>query len=248
MSMNQILIIEEEEEDSSKIVLEQPIKKMVVTEDLGKIFEMAICLLYEIPYVGKYKYSMSKAEEIKTKIENLKLLFPYSLRHTAEKGNQYDFTGVEMPEKKLSAKSTKKDGKVCPQVIGQPSKKKFCQYFDIDQTLTLEQIKEYIQANIQNLLKVYFENTFDCSVVYYNEKSSLLWFINKIQDVAWENYAFEFSHVQNNKKWNESTTIKINNISIGEFQVHNHRNCIKFRWCFENLVNMFSECFVINII
>lgn len=246
--MNQILIIEEEEEDSSKIVLEQPIKKMVVTEDLGKIFEMAICLLYEIPYVGKYKYSMSKAEEIKTKIENLKLLFPYSLRHTAEKGNQYDFTGVEMPEKKLSAKSTKKDGKVCPQVIGQPSKKKFCQYFDIDQTLTLEQIKEYIQANIQNLLKVYFENTFDCSVVYYNEKSSLLWFINKIQDVAWENYAFEFSHVQNNKKWNESTTIKINNISIGEFQVHNHRNCIKFRWCFENLVNMFSECFVINII
>ena len=246
--MNQILIIEEEEEDSSKIVLEQPIKKMVVTEDLGKIFEMAICLLYEIPYVGKYKYSMSKAEEIKTKIENLKLLFPYSLRHTAEKGNQYDFTGVEMPEKKLSAKSTKKDGKVCPQVIGQPSKKKFCQYFDIDQTLTLEQIKEYIQANIQNLLKVYFENTFDCSVVYYNEKSSLLWFINKIQDVAWENYAFEFSHVQNNKKWNESTTIKINNVSIGEFQVHNHRNCIKFRWCFENLVNMFSECFVINII
>jgi hypothetical protein len=246
MSMNQILIVEEE--DGSKTVLGVPEKKMVVTEDLGKIFEMAICLLYEIPYVGKYKYSMSKAEEIKTKIENLKLLFPYSLRHTAEKGNQYDFTGLEIPEKKLSAKTTKKDGKVCPQVIGQPSKKKFCQYFDIDQTLTLEEIKEYIQSNLANLLKIYFENTFDCSVVYYNEKSRLLWFLNKIQDVAWENYAFEFSHVQNNKKWNESTTIKINNVSIGEFQVHNHRDCIKFRWCFENLVSIFSECFVITSI
>ena len=244
--MKQILIIEEE--DGTKTILGPPEKKMVVTEDLGKIFEMAICLLYEIPYVGKYKYSMSKAEEIKTKIKNLRVLFPYSLRHTAEKGNQYDFRGAELPEIKLSAKSTKKDGKVCPQVIGQPSKKKFCQYFDIEQTLTLEQIKEYIQANLPNLLKVYFENTFDCPVVYYNEKSNLLWFLNKIQDVAWENCVFEFSHVQNNKKWNESTTIKVNNVSIGEFQVHNHRDCIKFRWCFENLVSMFSECFVITII
>jgi hypothetical protein len=246
MSMKQILIIEEE--DGSETILGAPAKKMVVTEDLGKIFEMAICLLYEIPYVGKYKYSMEKAEEIREKIENLRILFPYTLKHTAEKGNQYDFTGVESPETKLSAKTTKKDGKVCPQVIGQPSKKKFCQYFDIEQTLTLDQIKDYIQSNLPNLLKIYFENTFDCSVVYYNEKSRLLWFLNKIQDVAWENYTFEFSHVQNNKKWNESTTIKVNNISIGEFQVHNHRDCIKFRWCFENLVSMFSECFVITTI
>jgi hypothetical protein len=246
MLKKQILIVEEE--DGSKTILEKPTKKMVVTEDLGKIFEMAICLLYEIPYVGKYKYSISKAEEIKNKIENLKLLFPYSLRHTAEKGNQYDFTGIESPERKLSAKSTKKDGKVCPQVIGQPSKKKFCQYFDIEQTFTLEQIKDYIQINISNLLKIYFEHTFDCSVIYYNEKSKLTWFIDKIQDITWKNFAFEFSHIQNNKKWNESTTIKINNISIGEFQVHNHRDCIKFRWCFENLVNMFSECFVITVI
>ena len=245
MSSKQILIIEEE--DGSKTILGSPLK-MVVTEDLGKIFEMSICLLYEIPYVGKYKYSMSKAEEIKAKIENLRIIFPYKLRHTAEKGNQYDFTGSESPEIKLSAKTTKKDGKVCPQVIGQPSRKKFCSYFDIDATLTLEQIKDYIQTNLPNLLKIYFENTFDCSVVYYNEKSKLCWFINKIKDISWKNCEFVFSHIQNNKKWNESTTIKITNISIGEFQVHNHRDCIKFRWCFENLVSMFSECFVINII
>ena len=66
MLKKQILIVEEE--DGSKTILEKPTKKMVVTEDLGKIFEMAICLLYEIPYVGKYKYSISKAEEIKNKI------------------------------------------------------------------------------------------------------------------------------------------------------------------------------------
>ena len=245
MTKKQILIIEEE--DGSKTILEPP-TKMVVTEDLGKIFEMAICMLYEIPYVGKYKYSMTKAEEIKETFINLKILFPYKLKHTAEKGNQYDFTGDELPEIKLSAKTTKKDGKVCPQVIGQPSRKKFCSYFDIEDTLSLDEIKEYIQSNLIKLLKIYFEHTFDCSVVYYNEKSKIRWFINKIQDVAWENCVFEFSHIQNNKKWNESTTIKINNVSIGEFQVHRHRDCIKFRWCFENLIRMFPECFSLTVI
>ena len=43
-------------------------KKQVITEDLGKIFEMAVCLLYEIEYDGKYKYSMVDAEKIKQKI------------------------------------------------------------------------------------------------------------------------------------------------------------------------------------
>jgi hypothetical protein len=28
------------------------------TEDTGKMFEMAICLAYGIPYDGKYKYDM----------------------------------------------------------------------------------------------------------------------------------------------------------------------------------------------
>ena len=38
MSMKQILIIEEE--DGSKTILGAPEKKMVVTEDLGKIFSL----------------------------------------------------------------------------------------------------------------------------------------------------------------------------------------------------------------
>ena len=40
------------------------LKKKVVTEDLGKIFEMGICLLYEIEYDGKYKYSLEEANSI----------------------------------------------------------------------------------------------------------------------------------------------------------------------------------------
>ncbi len=36
--------------------------------------------------------------------------------------------------------------------------------------------------------------------------------------------------------WNESTSISINNNTIGEFQIHKNRDCIKFRWFFEKLL------------
>ena len=50
---------------------------------------------------------------------------------------------------------------------------------------------------------------------------------------------------EKNKKWGESSSISIDNITIGEFQIHNHRDCIKFRWAFENLIEMFKTHFEI---
>ena len=65
------------------IILEDPITKTLQTEDLGKIFEMAICILYGIPFDGKYKYSMDKAEKLKDRIIGLNEAFPHKLKHTA---------------------------------------------------------------------------------------------------------------------------------------------------------------------
>ena len=144
------------------------------TEDLGKIFEMAICLLYEIPFDGKYKYSMEESNVLKTRIQHLKTAFPYKIKHTAKNGSQYDFCGQDDETIKLSAKTTKKDGKVCPQVIGQPSKKKFCEFFNIELSVSLLEIKEYIISNISNMLNIYFDLTFDCPIIYYNKKSNVL--------------------------------------------------------------------------
>jgi hypothetical protein len=120
------------------------IKNKVLTEDLGKIFEMAICLLYEIDYDGKYKYSMDEAQKLKEQISQLREIYPHKLTHSAKNGSRYDFTGIEDSSIKLSAKTTKKDGKIAPQVIGQPSKKKFCEYFDIMNSSNLDEIKVYI--------------------------------------------------------------------------------------------------------
>jgi len=220
-------------------------KPKVLTEDLGKIFEKGICLLYGIEYDGKYKYSVEEAQKITDRIVKLKDVFPNNLIHSAKNGSQYDFTGAEDEAIRLSAKTTKKDGKVCPQVIGQPSKKKFCDFFGLDQALTLEQIKGKIQENLAQMLSIYFKTTFDCPIVYYNKKKNLLLFIRTLTEIDWTQYVIEFSHIKKNKVWGESSTISINNITIGEFQVHNHRDCIKFRWAFENLIEMFKTHFEI---
>ena len=227
--------------------VQQPIK-ILQTEDLGKIFEMAICLLYETPFDGKYKYSMDEANILRSRIEPLLLAFPHKIKHTAKNGNQYDFCGIDDDTIKLSAKTTKKDGKVCPQVIGQPSKKKFCEFFSIDMSLSLEEIKTHIETNVSTMLSIYFELTFDCPIVYYNQKTNSLQLIKLTNTIDWSNYLIEFSHRKKNKQWGESSTISINNITIGEFQVHNHRDCIKFRWAFENLLRENADSFeIINL-
>jgi len=221
-------------------------QKTVLTEDLGKTFEMAICLLYEIEYDAKFKYSMEEATNIKYKLNKLKVEFPFKLKHISKNGNKYDFVSIEDDNIHLSAKTTKKNAKVCPQVIGQPSKKKFCEFLGIDLHYNLEQIKNYIVMNVKSLLEIYALNTFDCPIVYYNKHKNMILFVKVTESINCTNYNISFSHIIKNKKWNESSCILINGIiTIGEFQIHNHRDCIKFRWSFENLLKVFNDNFKI---
>ena len=220
--------------------------KTVLTEDLGKIFEMAICLLYEIEYDSKFKYSMEESTNIKCKLNKLKVEFPFKLKHISKNGNKYDFVSVDDDNIHLSAKTTKKNAKVCPQVIGQPSKKKFCEFLGIDLRYNLEQIKKYIVMNVNSLLGIYALNTFDCPIVYYNKHKNMILFVKLTESINWTNYNVSFSHIIKNKKWNESSCVIIDGIiTIGEFQIHNHRDCIKFRWSFENLLKVFNDNFEI---
>jgi hypothetical protein len=223
------------------------VKQKVLTEDLGKIFEKAICLLFGIEYDGNYKYSIEEALKLQSRISNFKDVFPHDIIHTAKGGNPCDFMGKTDKEIKLSAKTSKnKKGKVCPQIIGQPTKKRFCEYFDIDLSIDLENIKIFIQENLNHLLNEYLINTFDTPVLYYNKKENTLLFVRLKQDIKWEAYDINFNHAILKKPWNESTTIKINKKSIGEFQVHKHRDCIKFRWAFEDLLDLFKDNFDIT--
>ena len=224
-------------------------KTKILTEDLGKIFEKSICLLYDTPYDGTFKYDVERAEILKNRISALKNVFPTCI-HTAKNGSRYDFTTNSGDiEKHLSAKTTKKDGKVCPQVIGQCTKKKFCEHFTLPTTSTCDDIKSYIQQNLNMLLKQYFVYTFDCDTIYYNEKKNLLKYVTKKNEIEWEQYPLILGHIDKNKAWNESTTLYLQqnakNITLGEFQIHTHRDGIKFRWNFEKLLDVFPDNFIV---
>jgi len=211
----------------------------MANEDLGKIFEKALCDYYEIEYNGKFKYNMNYVNKLITLFNKVNLKKNITLiEHTAQNQNPKDFKCLDFD---LSAKTNKTGFKVSPQIIGQPTKKTFCDYFKCKSDDTTN-IKQYIIDNINQMLPEYEKHTFMSHVLYYQKKKNMLLYIRSIKPIDWTNKV-DFSHIKKNKVWNESTTIYINNISIGEFQVHNHRNCIKFRWSFDKILKMFKDNF-----
>jgi hypothetical protein len=140
----------------------------------------------------------------------------------------------------------KNDWKICPQIIGQPTKKKFCEYFELPAKLSDAKIKEFITENTVKVLKSYFENSFHCPILYYNEAEDTVMIIKKKSDIQWDKIEYKFSYQKSKTgSWNESTTVYFEKeskcINIGEFQVHTNRDSIKFRFCLKNLLKNFED-------
>ena len=210
---------------------------------------MAICLAYDIPYDGTYKYSMEVPEKLKPRLSKLVELFPKCF-HTASKGSRYDFTSIDK-KMHLSAKSTKKGvGKVAPQVIGQAQPEKFCSILNIEYTNNLN-LKQYIQTNITTILPILLQYTFDCPNIFYNKSNDTIKYITLIKPIDWNLYNFIWSC--NWDKWKNSSLLKIKYtksdkyISLVEIQFHTKsRTNMAIRWCYETLLDIFKENF--NII
>jgi hypothetical protein len=223
------------------------------TEDTGKIFERALCFLFNIPYDGKYKYSEEAARALLPRLEPLGAILRKQMpspRHSAKAGGRYDFTDSVLEERCLSAKTTKGADKVCPQVIGQPTKKRFCEAFGLPAASTNDDIKTYIEANIPQMLVKYEEYTFDCPTLYYNAGKDKLLLITRKTPIDWSLYSLALSRSHTKGEWNESSTLQLELEdgkfkAIGEFQVHNHRSAIKFRWNLEALLALFPDNFTI---
>jgi hypothetical protein len=217
------------------------------TEDTGKMFEMAICLAYNIPYDGKYKYSMVIPTRLKNRLMKLTELFPKCF-HTAKRGSRYDFTSVENSEIHLSAKTTKKGvGKVAPQVIGQSQPEKFCEMLEIPFS-TIDKLKEYLQTNMSSILSKMENYTFDCPNIYYNEGTNEITYIRKLENkqIKWDEYEYEWTCKW--ELWTNSSTLKIKTskgfISLAEFQFHTKsRTNMAIRWCYQNVLNIFKDYF-----
>lgn len=221
-------------------------KMPLKTEDLGKMFEMAICLAYRIPYDGPYKYGMELPNRLKDRLLKLQELFP-TPTHTAKKGSRYDYTAVvEDKTWHLSAKTTKiNGGKVAPQVVGQAQPKHFCEVLSIPYQ-DVSPLKKYLQENIQTVLPKLVEYTFDCPTVYYNQEKDTIRYITLAKEIQWSNYRYEWTRSW--EEWNNSATLKIQKekdapfVPILEVQFHTKsRTNMAVRWYYDNFLSFFQE-------
>jgi len=219
------------------------VKKKVCTEDLGKKFEMAICITFGTPYDGKYKYSMELPEQLKPRLKKLTELFPMC-SHTAKKGARYDYTSIDGTQH-LSAKTNKKGkkiGRVAPQIIGQAQPQKFCNILGIE-FVSIQSLKQYIQSNTSVILPILTEHTFDCPNLYFNENNNTIQYIVLSSPIEWETYHFKWTN-----DWTKtgSSTLKIvidgQETALVEFQFHSaSRSNMAVRWFYDNFIDVFKK-------
>jgi hypothetical protein len=222
-------------------------------ETIGISAEVAIADIYNVFVNADYK-KRSDGEII----DSIKLIvpgifkkhnIPQPKKHIAERQNPVDF---ELKGgKTLSVKTSKiKNGKVAPQIIGQPTSETYFDYFQslidreipVDYELRRELFKSFTISNIDIVMKHYWENLFHCDYLIYlydfngNQINYKVW-----TKIAPPNFIkTNFTFTRSMKFWKESTTVKYNNISIGEFQVHKNRDCFKFRFNINGIVKAFN--------
>jgi hypothetical protein len=216
----------------------------VKTEDTGIMFERAICFALDIQYDGDYKYSIDEAKSLVPRLKVIRDIYS-RFHHTGRKGGRYDFTSLDDSSKHLSAKTTKKrNAKVAPQVIGQPTPEKFCEIIEIPYN-TESLLKEYIQSNIQDILPKLLNYTIDmnCPIVFYTKQTNEILHICLKSILDWTQ--FEYTWTTPYSSWRNSSTLKIKLndkwISLMEFQFHHTRKNMAIRWCFENLLNVLKN-------
>lgn len=218
-------------------------------ETLGITMEKLICNIYKLKNdIDEKRVDNNIINNIINDIKNIIYDKINIIEYSGSKNKSYiDFLCNQ--NKTLSLKTNKGNNKVCPQKIGQMTNKKFKEFFNISEN---DDVKKYIIENINNLCKIYIQNLFICDFLLYIKtkvkkgKYMEIEYINIIEkDIIHiifsiiDKYNIKFT--KNKDTWKESNTIKIGDVSIAEIQIHNNRNCIKFRFIIENIIKMINE-------
>ena len=208
----------------------------------GRIAEKALCIILDTNFVGKFPDEMlPEAQALAVRFAAFRPHLPEAYTHTAVHGARYDYT---CSSGHLSLKTTLKDYKVCPQVIGQTTKKNWSLHFGLPADSGPTAIKGHIEASLPHILSEYFKYTFESPVVHYHKKSGQGMLIVAHTPIDWSNAGFTLT--RSGDAWAESTTLKSDNVTIGEFQIHNHRNNVKFRWDLKKLLGAFPANFTVT--
>ena len=221
-------------------------------ETLGITAEKTICDIYNLDFPSHLVNRSSRIIEsqIKPTIVEAFQNLPKPTQYTgseqgarkAESKSPYDFIldGIFT----LSLK-TNTGNMVCPPEVGQPSSSTCYLYFghlcDSDEINELS-FKRMVYSHIDEMLHIYATHLFDSDYLLwiYQKKDAYFYNIFKkdyASNFKWKKENISFTK-ENIEDWNESNTVKYNNLSIGEFQVHKNRNCYKFRFNLTNLVKI----------
>ena len=225
-------------------------KKEKNNETFGISIENAICNMYNLE---RPSHLMSRSDHLielsakDTIIEAFKKI-PKPIKYvgdkkgTTGKNSKSPIDFILEGNKTLSLK-TNIGKKVCPPEIGQPSIDTFKMHFgylikNMD-TFSKQDFKKLVFDNIDELMNNYLKYLFDCDYLLwiYIEKKEYMYKILSYEAT----YKFKkdkFTFTKNLENWNESNTVKYYGITIGEFQVHNNRNCLKFRFDMKNLIEL----------
>lgn len=226
------------------------------TEQVGISAEVAIADLTGVSVDSRYRLRSRQdlVEHMSPEIGKILHLIPRPLRHIAEEQNPIDFMLTD--DKTLSVKTNMRElGKVAPQNIGQPTSTTFWQrmpslapagvdVLGLSYAESAEVFKAVAQTNTSELMTQYWKNLFDCDYLIYvfdvldrNDQLSNVPSVRLYEKSHSPEWDFEkFSFTREIADWNESCTVKYDGVSIGEFQIHNNRNCFKFRFNLAGLV------------
>ncbi len=233
-------------------------------ETLGATAERTICDMYNLKWKKQdnldTRYDVSTAYSLAEAIrytfngpECLPAPIEYVGSAQGERaGNSkssYDF--ILRGNKTMSLKTNSCGSKVCPPEIGQPSAETCYLYFGhlieedhIDQYI----FKKMVFEHITEMLPMYMEFLFDSDYLmrlFPSKRCSIPYEVEVYKKGYGKTFKWQMKYISFTKstieEWNESNTLKYDGITIGEFQVHNNRNCFKFRFDFDGLKTIINK-------
>ncbi len=226
-------------------------------ETLGISAEAAVCKLFNIeqPKSFQNRVVVAYVDKLMPVLERAFKKIPPAIKHSGslpgERGERskcsYDF--VLEGNLTLSLK-TNKGNKVCPPEVGQPGSKTCLRYFgeffdkEIKEVTRIE-FKKMVFENIDKIMPIYVNHLFDSDWLLWIYKTRNDFDYksikgNDIDDFKWEKEKFSFTK-KTVDEWIGSNSVKYDGLTIGEFQLHQNRNCFKFRFNMKNILKLLKN-------
>ena len=235
-------------------------------ETIGISAEVAVANTFNVPINSEYEARADSAVVALLKKDVYEIFerecLPYPIEHVAEKQNPIDL--ILEDGTTLSIKTNQRAlGKVAPQIIGQPTSKTYFEYFDdyldievpVSNEEKIKLFKEISINEIETVMQHYLDKLFECDhLLYFYDvldrnnrlKNSYQYLYIKKGNIKLDLNKRHFKFTQTIDSWVEGCTVKYitdegKNLTIGEFQAHRNRDCLKFRFNMKNLLKLIDS-------